>query len=101
MEEVKDAKKGYEEYQTYLNGGYKEQEDLEEAVARDTKYERYVKIFAHVILAIGIIYAAYNLYNIFEWASQADDYLSQISGLNSVQRGAAMGLALVVKSATS
>lgn len=91
-EEVKDAKKGYEESSGHSNGPMVVPEDPEKAFARTTKYERRVKFFAHIILAIGIICAAYNLYNNYEAASRRMDFIDQASySMSSEQIGAAKG----------
>lgn len=93
-EEVKDAKMDMEKFLAYQN--FKEVYD--ESLERDTQYERRVKIFAHVILIIGIIYAAYSLYELHEWYNYYEsfvapmvDYYSQMYGRSSEQIGAAMG----------
>lgn len=96
-EEVKNPQKDMEKFLAYPN--FKEVYD--ESLERDTQYERRVKIFAHVILIIGIIYAAYSLYELHEWYNYYEsfvaptvDYYSQSSGLSSVEIGAARGASI-------
>lgn len=75
-----------EEHQASLRG-----EECEEVVV-DCTFEKYVKIFAYVILVIGIIYAVYTFYISYKtYISPTVETYSNMEGLSYADRGKGIG----------